>query len=188
MKPLLSEGYQNLLQLRYRSKGWGASGYSHAQAVDAFAKEIGATTILDYGCGRGTLKKALTTDWEFKDGTAVASLGWRPEAVTEYDPGFPEKATLPGPADLVTSTDVLEHIEPKFLDNVLHAMRGVARKGLFLNISTKLAKEILPDGRNAHLIVEGANFWLPRLSAAGIPVTRHDVWRKGIFVWSIIRE
>lgn len=183
---VISEGYQNLLQMRYKQKGWGSSGYSHADKVHAFAKEIGAATILDYGCGRGTLKKALTTNWVAKDGTPAASLGWSPEAVSEYDPGIVGKDTLPGPADLLVSTDVLEHIEPKLLMNVLGTLKGLGKKGQFHNISTKLAKEILPDGRNAHLIVEPGEWWLRRFREAGIPVTRHDVWRKGVYIWSVL--
>lgn len=185
--PVISEGYQNLLKLRYAKKGWGASGYSHAGRVDAFAMEIDAHSILDYGCGRGTLKKTLIGEFSDKRGEKLPGFGWHPDLINEYDPGITGKDQLPTWAhDLVVSTDVLEHIEPKCLDSVLKMMRRLAGKGLFLNIATTLAKEILPDGRNAHLIVEGESFWLPRLLACDIPVTRYEVWRKGIFVWAVL--
>jgi hypothetical protein len=157
--------YRAVLQQRYTMPGWGASGYSWAPVVRSFAHELDAESILDYGCGRGTLRMALP--------------GWD---VREYDPGIVGKDIMPKPADLVVATDVLEHIEPELLDNVLLHLRGLARKGLFLNIATRAAKEILPDGRNAHLIIQPPQWWKDQLVKAGLWPSR-DVEQKGYNVW-----
>ena len=162
---IASPGYRDVLKQRYTMPGWGASGHSHAPVVDSFAREVGATSILDYGCGRGTLKKVMP---RFD--------------VREYDPGIIGKDMLPEPADLVVSTDVLEHIEPELLDNVLAHLKGLARKGLFLNIATGPAREILPDGRNAHLIQQPMDWWIKRLQDAGLRPKRTQE-RKGVSVW-----
>jgi len=159
--------YRATLRKRYESPGWGASGYGWALVVTDFALEIGARSILDYGCGRGTLRPCLKPD--------VFD-------VREYDPGILGKDDMPGPADLVVATDVLEHIEPALLDNVLAHMRALALRGLFLNIATGPAKETLPDGRNAHLIQEGMPWWTTRLTAAGLAPARCEM-RKGACVW-----
>ena len=39
--------------------------------------------------------------------------------IKEYDPAIPGKDSLPEPADIVVCSDVLEHIEPNYLLNVL---------------------------------------------------------------------
>jgi hypothetical protein len=63
------------------------------------------------------------------------------------------------------SLDVLEHIEPECLDDVLDDMKRCTLKGVFLSVSLVTAGKTLPDGRNAHLIVEPIEWWLPKLMA-----------------------
>lgn len=162
---LASPAYREQLRLKHGSVNWGKSGHSHAPEVLQFAAELGAKTVLDYGCGRATLA------------AAVPSL-----KVMEYDPGIPGKDGLPKPADLLVSTDVLEHIEPDLLDGVLAHMHRLAGKGAYLVISLRLAREILADGRNAHLIVQTADWWLEKLRAVGWTIERHEN-RKGLCVW-----
>lgn len=165
---LATPAYRATLRERYTQPGWGASGYGWAPLVQSFAKKIGAHSILDYGCGRGTLKTAMP-DWD----------------VREYDPGIIGKDGEPEVADLVVSTDVLEHIEPPLLDNVLTHIRWLARKGVFLNIALGPAKEILPDGRNAHLIQKPVDWWMVRLRDAGLYPAMQQV-RKGVSVWVVL--
>lgn len=172
MSAPFSLDYQALLQERYTRKGWGASGWSHAGEIVAFARNIGAQTILDYGCGRGTLKKTL-------DAANVDEFD-----VREYDPGIIGKDDAPEQVDLVVCTDVLEHFEPEHINDGLWHLHWLALKGLFLVISMSLAKEFLADGRNAHLIVKPAEWWLPKLKDHGITPTRWER-RKGLFVWSV---
>lgn len=163
---LASDYYREQLRTRYRSPGWGASGASHAPEVAKFAGEIGARSVLDYGCGRGCLKPALPGHL----------------SVSEYDPGIVAKADLPAPVDLVVATDVLEHIEPDKLDAVLRHTYLLATRGAFFTIALKLAREVLPDGRNAHLIVKPTQWWLDQLSRAGWRDSRWEN-RKGLWVW-----
>ena len=83
-------------------------------------------------------------------------LDYRP-----YDPAFPEYGE-PRPADLVCCIDVLEHIEPAFVENVLDDLQRVtAGVGVF-TVDTGPAMKILPDGRNAHLILKPVAWWLPK--------------------------
>ena len=161
--------YAQQLAMLHGSKSWGTSGRHQAQTVAAFAKEIGARTILDYGCGRATLKPTLILHgYKFN--------------VQEYDPGILEKAVMPHPADLVVATDVLEHIEKDRLKNVLHHLKTLAQKGLYLIISCRPAREILPDGRNAHLIVREPDWWTRTLTGEGFNIVRTKI-QKGIHVW-----
>jgi hypothetical protein len=156
---LISHEYRSELQeLRKRQK-WGADGHKHAAEVLAYAQELEAATVLDYGCGEQTLAAALKPHMRI--------LG--------YDPGIPERAAAPKPCDLTVCLDVLEHIEPDRLDKVLHHIWCVTAKAAFFVIATRKANTILPSGRNAHLIIEPAEFWMDKLTAAGFDVQRMDV-------------
>ena len=89
-----------------------------------------------------------------------------------------------GAFDLVVSTDVLEHIEPQYLKAVLKDMRQRASRGVFLNISCGPSKQVLPDGRNAHLIIEKPGWWLKTLHEQfKWPYMMYDDTRKGLIVW-----
>jgi 2-polyprenyl-3-methyl-5-hydroxy-6-metoxy-1,4-benzoquinol methylase len=65
----------------------------------------------------------------------------------------------PEPHDIVACTDVLEHIEPDCLDDVLKDIRRCTKKVAFLLIATRPAIKVLADGRNAHLIQQPYTWW-----------------------------
>lgn len=127
---------------------WGNGGQRHAPVI---LRLVGAReSVLDYGCGLGMLLAELAK--------AAPKL-----ELHGYDPGIPERAALPEPADLVVSTDVLEHIEPDKLEAVLQHIRSLTKRAAYLHIHTGPANAKLPDGRNAHLIQKPAQWWLEKL-------------------------
>jgi hypothetical protein len=83
--------------------------------------------------------------------------------MSRYDPAVPGWDEKPDSAQLVCSIDVLEHIEPELIDNVLDDLQGLVEFFGFFTIHTGPAKKVLSDGRNAHLIQEGPEYWLPKL-------------------------
>ncbi len=126
----------------HNNPDYGHHGGRWAFTISDIMRRGKCESVLDYGCGKGGLKKAL------------------PDAdVREYDPAISGKDVLPGPADLVLCADVLEHVEPEYLDSVLDHIQGLARKFVMLSPSTVPADKTLPDGRNAHLIVEPYPWW-----------------------------
>ena len=141
-----------LTQLHARTK-WGADGGKHWEAVERVAREMNPATILDYGCGEGKLAEHMMHNTQRR--------------VSGYDPGIPDKAKMPKPCDLVVCTDVLEHVEPEKLDAVLEHLYRLAARKLYAVIATRPANAILPDGRNAHLIVNDAEWWLEKLGNVG---------------------
>jgi 2-polyprenyl-3-methyl-5-hydroxy-6-metoxy-1,4-benzoquinol methylase len=152
---LLSAEYRDLQRLLHaRPDGYGRSGAKNADPVLNFAADTGSRSILDYGCGEGRLKAALR------------DRGWT-GSVHEYDPCLPSLDAEPEPADLVVCTDVLEHIEPECLDNVLSHLRSLSLKHGYFLISTVVAGKTLADGRNAHLIVQPPEWWEMKLRETG---------------------
>lgn len=148
---LVSPAYRRLLAEQHRgNKKWGTDGAKHAAPVIDVARQIGGTNVLDYGAGKGAIAEALR----------AAGL-----KVQEYEPAIPEKAKPPKPADLVFSSDVLEHVEADRIDNVIDHVCRLARRGIYLVIACRPAKAILPDGRNAHLIVADAAWWASKVRA-----------------------
>lgn len=144
---LISKEYCELnRQLHASRNDYGVGGHRWAEHVEGLAKAIQARTILDYGCGRATLSKAIKS-----------------RTVINYDPALDEYSASPEPADLVVCGDVLEHVEPDCLDDVLDTLQYLSLKAIFLVIATRPAKKFLADGRNAHLIQEPPRWWLSRI-------------------------
>lgn len=124
---------------------YGISGSKYIEQVLHLSQKFNSTDILDYGCGKGTLAKSM------------------PFSIKEYDPAVPGKDAVPGIADLVVCTDVLEHIEPEYIDNVLVDIARCTRKAGYFVINTLPARKTLPDGRNTHLIQRGKVWWAEKI-------------------------
>lgn len=167
---LVSDGYKRVLQETHDKSGgkWGTAGKGHVEEVRLWAVKLGAKSVLDYGCGKGTL---------FDDGRLRKQF-----ECTEFDPGIAGKDAMPVAADVVVCTDVLEHVEPDFLDNVLKHIRSLTTIGAYFIIAQTPAKLTLTDGRNAHLILRPTQWWLDRLNEHGLKVHTWTV-RKGLNVW-----
>lgn len=137
---LISKEYLSMQRLMHQNKkNYGVSGKYHAGEVREFMKP--GESILDYGCGQRTLE---------------AALGFK---INNYDPCIPGLDAPPEPADFVVCTDVLEHIEPECVDAVLDDIRRLTKRIALLSIHLTPALKHLPDGRNAHLIIEDEYWW-----------------------------
>lgn len=143
---LISPEYLALnVRLHADNLTYGVGGGKYAQAVLGLATSLKTNSILDYGCGKGMLAKAI------------------PFPIWEYDPAIPGKEAQPRPADLVVCSDVLEHIEPEKLLFVLDDLRRCTKKAGFFVIHTGPSSKTLADGRNTHLIQEGRAWWEKRI-------------------------
>tara|TARA_B100000123_G_C25661294_1_gene397775 strand:+ start:230 stop:763 length:534 start_codon:yes stop_codon:yes gene_type:complete len=111
-------------------------------------------TLLDYGCGKGAMLQQLRQKYPF-----LHAIGYDP-AVKIYSQKPKQKF------DVVFCNDVLEHVEPLCLDNVLQFIEHHSKKYVWLRIDTQPANKILTDGRNAHLIIENEDWWRERLQNA----------------------
>ena len=130
------------------------------RGLKQFIKEIKPKSILDFGCGKGNLIVTLKENYPNIE-------------VFGYDPANPQYADNIPCVDMVISTDVLEHIEPEHIDDTIE-MLSLKSKFHYHLISCAPAKLILPDGRNAHLIQEGPNWWRQKFEKFGYHITKED--------------
>lgn len=130
--------------LHARPGGFGGKGRRYIETVLAIMRQVGAYSVLDYGCGQGSL---------------ACELRLRGVECREFDPGVVGKDAMPMFADLVVCSDVLEHVEPDKLRNVIAHLQALARKAIFVVIALDETAKTLTDGRNAHLIIRHAEWW-----------------------------
>ena len=147
---LITEGYRQLNRELHGSRtDYGAGAHRNAQFIVQVAQTFQLGSLLDYGCGKGTLRETLK--------------GAIP--LVEYDPAIFGKEHLPEPTDLVYCGDVLEHVELECLGEVMEDLKRVISKiGIFV-VATRPSTKFLPDGRNAHLIQEPMLWWWERISS-----------------------
>lgn len=145
---LITDEYRELnKKLHKDNEAYGTSGAKYAQKVFNLCMQNKLVEILDYGSGKGTLAKAL------KDTNL---------RVYEYDPCIEGMDQDPAPRELLVCTDVMEHIEPECIDNILEHMASKTKHGAFVSIATVPAKKILADGRNAHILLRSIDWWVSK--------------------------
>jgi hypothetical protein len=147
---LISEEYRKMQQQLHENPNYGVASVGFAPLVAQVVESIGARELLDYGAGKGRLGTTLKTHLR------------QPLHIHHYDPAIPAWSKPPQPCALVACIDVLEHIEPALLDNVLDDLKRVTAGVGFFTVHTEPAVKHLADGRNAHLIQRPASWWLPK--------------------------
>lgn len=147
---VINPEYQAQLQNMHQH-GKFANGTKQYKLVRPFLEQYKPVNLLDFGCGKGGLLQELKKEY--------------PDiACTGYDPGNPEFSRMPDQTfDAVISTDAIEHIEPEYLDETLGLLASKFDRCAFLRIACHPAKKRLPDGRNAHLIVEEPAWWRQKI-------------------------
>jgi hypothetical protein len=146
----ISEEYRKLQQELHLNPNYGIASLAFAPLVADIIRQTNPRSLSDYGAGKKNLLRALTE-------AGIGGFDYRP-----YDPAFPEYGE-PREADLVCCIDVLEHIEPPLLDNVLDELQDITTRMGFFSIHMGPAGKTLADGRNAHLIQKPSSWWLKRL-------------------------
>lgn len=146
---LISDEYRAEQEKLHENPNYGVASVQYAPIVTQYINRLGVTDLLDYGAGKCRLFESIKPDHKMR--------------LQAYDPGVLRLSGDPEPAEMVTCIDVLEHIEPELLDNVLDNIKALAKSFVFLTIHTGPAVKVLSDGRNAHLIQKDAEWWLPKI-------------------------
>lgn len=156
---MISEEYKKLnRELHKTNPEYGVSGYKYADPIRELS-DYGRLSILDYGCGKQKLKQALGPAYH----------------VTGYDPCLEGLDKPPEPHDIVACTDVMEHVEPEFIDDVLKDIRRLTKKSVLFSICIIPARKTLADGRNPHISLLSIDEWCKRIEEARFKIdSRHD--------------
>lgn len=168
---LITPEYRELnRKLHNDSDEYGTSGQHWRDAVRDIS-DHGRLSILDYGCGKMTLAKALGPAYR----------------VTNYDPCVEGLDTPPEPHDVVVCGDVMEHVEPDLVMEVLKDIRRLTKVRALFVIGMKPAKKVLADGRNAHLSLHTQEEWVQMLTYAGFEVlSQSNPEQKGHNSWYVV--
>ena len=152
--------YAAQLRAKHADKKWGSSKKVPDMARWCIA-DFGVESLVDFGCGKGLVTRTLTEMFPDVD-------------VTGYDPAKPDTA-LPDEVDMVFSKDVLEHIEPDMLESVIADLFRRTRKVQYHLIACHKAVHFMPDGRNAHLIVETPDWWQRLFRSMGFRIVEENI-------------
>ena len=141
-------------------ESYGVGG-SFSEIAELFDDLEPASSILDFGCGKGSLVKQLRL-------MGFDAKGYDP-AIRRFE-NFPDREF-----DAVICMDVLEHIRKEDVDDIFQMMLKVDPKYIFLTIAHTTAINHLPNGRNCHETVETPFWWwskigqnFPEWSAMGL--------------------
>ena len=132
-----------------------ASGVAHRLPLALFRMhEIGlCSSVLDYGTGKGLLTERLLSELP------------RSIQVTGYDPAVERWAAKPnGPHDILTCLDVLEHVEISSIDATIREIESLTNLFCYVVVDLLPAVKRLADGRNAHVLLAPAEWWVSRFS------------------------
>jgi hypothetical protein len=146
---LISDEYRTQQEALHENPNYGVASLQYAPIVSEICNTLEVQHLLDYGAGKCRLFQNLKVQHRMK--------------LQAYDPGVPKLSADPVPAEMVACIDVLEHIEPELLDNVLDDLARLTEAVAFLTIHTGPAVKVLSDGRNAHLTQQPMEWWLPKL-------------------------
>ncbi|MGQ0545927.1 MAG: hypothetical protein ACT4P3_11440 [Betaproteobacteria bacterium] len=169
----ITEEYRRLQQELHKNPNYGVASLHFAPLVADLIRGTKVASVSDYGAGKKNLLKGL------------ANAGIVLPEYYPYDPAFPEYGP-PKPADLVCCIDVLEHIEPELIDNVVAELASLTTRLGFFTIHMGPAAKVLADGRNAHLIQKPSSWWLEKLVRhfEVVQLQRHQMMGSGI--WMIV--
>ena len=146
----ISQSYQNLLVESHNNKFFSGGSQKFNFIANYITADI--STILDFGCCWGELVDKISTEYP-----NINCQG--------YDPGVSRFMSLPNkPSDMLICLDVLEHIELEFLESNLQLIDTLFTKKAVLLVACYPAGKYLPNGKNAHLIIENDQWWEDKFS------------------------
>jgi len=161
-----------------------------ASILEKYPEVREGDSVLDFGCAKGYVVRALRllrrqgwgmdiSSWALDRGKSEGAQGLS----TCYDYVHENPAALPDHFELTVAKDVLEHVSPEHIGQVLTFLRNISRQ-LFVvvpvaeeNISKR--KYVIPSMHldRTHRICWTHNEWLSALRAAGFNNnTYHFQW------------
>lgn len=157
---------------QYFDGGDGYHRYEDAehfkQTAEWLVQEFQPQTVLEIGCAKGFLVKALRDIGVKAYGCDISeyALNEAPEEVKDYlyliDITDPEPITLPK-FDLVVSYDTFEHLPETSLDNVFAFLEKVGTR-YYIKVGTPNTPDWQHD--STHITIKPLEFWQERFEEA----------------------
>ena len=164
---MFSEEYKNLLTMHYEKNPW-ANGNNNNNVKQLLASRIidqyNPKSIFDFGCGQNIFLECVN-----KLKSNIETYG--------YDLGIPKYSEFGHKQyELLTSFDVLEHVETEYVDETLKQIDSRFTKYAHLEIATTPAKKSFGDfdyldmcpsfkNKNMHLTIKPSDWWLKKIEA-----------------------
>jgi hypothetical protein len=172
---LISQYMLNQNELFHKKRtDYGYFGSKWAKGLRNVITKNNILNVLDYGAGKRSLEKELSNIVNIKS----------------YDPAIYDISDEPEPAELVTCTHVLEHIEPVLLENILQHIYMLSTKMVFISVDSGPSNKILPDGRDSNLIQQEIAWWKDRIGKY-FDITNYDrrsFIQKGILIKTDVKN
>lgn len=166
-------------QLHSKVESYGTTSVSYINEVCLIIDFLKPKSILDYGCGKGTLINKLKSLYP-----NVEIIG--------YDPAIPGIDKLPEniKVDLIINTDVLEHIPEDEIDSTIYKIKSIS-DNVYFNLHHALACALLPDGTNAHCTVRN-KYWYNAKFSEYFPVITFldgvEPWQSTVCTFAITTD
>lgn len=133
----------------HQAKSYGGGTSRTYKTLAPWVLLLNPRSILDYGAGQNRMVETL--------------VATRAKIRHRFDPAIPEISFIPlASYDLVTCTEVLEHLDESEVLSVLKQIHSLTKHAL-LAADTRAASTILPNGENAHATVKPAEWWLAKI-------------------------
>lgn len=139
----------------------GRSLPQHAEMIRNFIQQSGSSSLLDYGCGKAGAYHA--NNIVLPNGAQIPGMKeyWNIGDIGLYDPAVNSYKLLPHKTfDAVIATDVLEHCPETDLEWIISEIFSLSKIFVFCTIALYPAQKKLPDGRNAHITLKTAGWWV----------------------------
>jgi hypothetical protein len=137
---------------------YGKTGSSSVNKLKNIIENKHIDSVWDFGCGINcSLINELKKIYPRKTIT-----GYDPAA--EVETSMLKNVISMDPVDMIVSTDCLEHLWEDEIDKCFEIFNKKFPRYIYLVISTRLAKTILPNGTNAHKTVKSADWWRDKLN------------------------
>lgn len=167
---------EEYITLHEESQSYGASGVAYLNEASIFINYLQAQSVLDFGCGKGTLIDALKSLY----GASIDLCG--------YDPYVKGKDLIPNKKyDPILCTDVLEHIPEEEIEGVLDQIK-IYGSNVFFVLDHSKAFTVLPNGENAHCTIKPLEWYLRLFEKKFKKLTyleSADKWRSVVLTFGI---